>query len=140
MDWSSLYAPGPEIRKYIESVAEKYKVTRYIKLQHELIHARYDEPTGIWHLRIRRTDPETGALEEFDDTANVLMCGIGTLSRWKWPDIEGLKEFKGELMHSANFERGEKTWQEVAEAWKDKRVGVIGLVRALPNYSVAQMC
>ena len=26
----------------------------------------------------------------------------------------------------------EKTWQEVAEAWKDKKVGVIGVVSPVP--------
>ena len=66
---------------------------RYIRLQHEVIHARYDEPTGKWHVRIRRPHPDTGALEEIEDTADVLVTAIGSLSRWKWPDIDGLQNF-----------------------------------------------
>ena len=101
---------------------------RYIHLQHEVTHAQYDESTGKWHVRIRHPNPETGVLEEFEDTADVLVTAIGSLSRWKWPDIEGLQSFKGELHHSAGFDPDDKTWQEVAERWKDKRVGVIGVV------------
>ncbi|KAH9852549.1 FAD/NAD-P-binding domain-containing protein [Lenzites betulinus] len=128
-DWSEFYASGPEIRAHLEEVVEKYKLMRYIRLQHEIVHAQYDEPTGKWHVRVRRPNPETGALEEIEDTADVLLSAIGVLDRWKWPDIEGLKDFKGNLHHTASFEPGPKTWQEVAESegWKDKRVGVVGV-------------
>ncbi|KAH9888553.1 FAD/NAD-P-binding domain-containing protein [Cubamyces lactineus] len=126
-DWSSFYAPGPEIRKYLEGVVHKYKLMRYIKLSHEITNARYDEPTGKWHIRVCRTHTTTGESEEFDDVADVFVNATGPLSRWNWPDIEGLKDFKGELHHSAGFDPGEKTWQEVAKEWKDKKVAVIGI-------------
>ncbi|KAH9888569.1 FAD/NAD-P-binding domain-containing protein [Cubamyces lactineus] len=126
-DWSGFYAPGPEIRAYLEGIVDKYKLMRYIRLRHEVIYARYDEPTGKWHVRIRRPHPDTDVLEEIEDTADVLVTAIGSLSRWKWPDIDGLQGFKGELHHSAGFDPSDKTWQEVAEKWKDKRVGVIGV-------------
>lgn len=107
---------------------DKYKLMRYIKLQHEVIHAQYDEDAGKWHVRVRRPNPETGVPEEIDDTANVLLTALGSLSRWKWPDIDGLQDFKGELHHSAGFDPNDKTWQEVAKAWEGKNVGVIGVV------------
>jgi cation diffusion facilitator CzcD-associated flavoprotein CzcO len=34
----------------------------------------------------------------------VFMTGIGALNEWKWPDIKGLKDFKGPLLHSANWD------------------------------------
>ncbi|KAI0741361.1 FAD/NAD-P-binding domain-containing protein [Daedaleopsis nitida] len=126
-DWSALYAPGPEIQGYLQSVVDDYKLMRYIKLHHEVVRAKYDEPAGKWHITVRRTDRETGASEDFEDIVDVLVPAIGVLSRWQWPNIEGLKEFKGELYHSAGFDPKEKTWQEVADAWKDKKVGVIGV-------------
>ncbi|KZT07847.1 FAD/NAD-binding domain-containing protein [Laetiporus sulphureus 93-53] len=139
-DWSSFYAPGPEIRAYLESVVEKYKLMRYIKLQHRVVHARYDEPTGKWHLRIRRPVPSSSSnpnnegnadvgYEEFADTADILFTGLGSLSRWKWPEIDGLRTFKGQLFHTADFDVGKRTWQEAVEEWqwKDKTVGVIGV-------------
>lgn len=138
-DWSSFYAPGPEIRKYLEGVVHKYKLMRYIKLSHEITNARYDEPTGKWHIRVRRTHTTTGESEEFDDVADVFVNATGPLSRWNWPDIEGLKDFQGELHHSAGFDPGEKTWQEVAKEWKDKKVAVIGIV-SCPGSFLALAC
>ncbi|CCL98306.1 uncharacterized protein FIBRA_00300 [Fibroporia radiculosa] len=132
-NWSSFYAPGPEIQAYLQSVVDKYKLMRYIKLQHRIVHARYDEPTGKWHLRIRRSTPsqqpntEQVDFEEFEDFADILVTGIGSLSRWKWPDIEGLRHFEGSLFHTADFDVGEQTWQEATRNWEDKRVGVIGV-------------
>ncbi|KAI0940653.1 hypothetical protein AcW1_003794 [Taiwanofungus camphoratus] len=132
-DWSSCYAPAHEILSYMRSVVDKYKLMHYIKLQHELVHAQYDEPSGKWHLRIRRPAVRAGAnggppeLEEFEDTADILFTAAGGQSRWKWPDIEGLHDFKGTLFHSANFDVGERSWEDMVTEWADKRVGVIGM-------------
>ncbi|KAI1787759.1 FAD/NAD(P)-binding domain-containing protein [Ganoderma leucocontextum] len=126
-DWSSYFAPGAEICKYIEDVAEKYKVMRYVKLSHEVTHATYDEQTGKWHLRVRRANPETGVFEDIEDVADVLVTAFGALSRWQMPDIPGIKDYKGILHHSAGFDPADKTWQEVVDGWKDKRVGIIGV-------------
>ena len=101
---------------------------RYIKLRHELTHARYDETSGKWHLRVRRPHPATGEPEEITDTADVLFNAFGGLSRWRMPDIEGINTYKGELHHSAGFDPEDKTWQDVVSTWKDKTVGVIGVV------------
>lgn len=127
-DWSAFYAPGTEIHQYLEDVVAKYKLMQYIKLRHELTHARYDELSGKWHIRIRRPNATTGELEEFTDTADVLFTAFGGLSRWRMPDIEGIDTFKGELHHSAGFDPEDKTWQEVVAGWRSKTVGVIGVV------------
>ncbi|EIW55631.1 FAD/NAD-P-binding domain-containing protein [Trametes versicolor FP-101664 SS1] len=126
-DWSAFYASGPEIREHFQEIVDKYRLMRYIRLEHEAVHAQYDAPTGKWRVRVRRPNAETGAMEEFEDSGDVLVTAVGALSRWKWPDIEGLKDFTGELQHSAGFEPGPKTWEEVAERWADKTVGVIGV-------------
>ncbi|KAI0942198.1 hypothetical protein AcW1_002883 [Taiwanofungus camphoratus] len=132
-DWSSCYAPGREILSYLRSVVDKYKLMRYIKLRHQLLHARYHEPSGKWHLRIRRPVSTVGAInnqsdsEDFEDTADILFLAVGGQSRWKWPDIDGLDDFKGTLFHSANFDVGDQPWEEAVEKWHDKKVGVIGV-------------
>ena len=97
---------------------------QYIKLSHEVILARYDEQTGKWHVRVRRTD--TG--EEFEDVADVLITAYGPINRWKMPNIEGLEGFKGEVHHSAGYVPKGKTGDEDANAWGDKKVAVIGAV------------
>ena len=134
-DWSAFYAPGPEILTYLEGVVEKWKLMPYIRLQHELVHARYDEPSGKWHLKVRRPREQGATLgnkqqyEEMEDTADVLFTGIGSLSRWSWPDIEGIHTFKGRLVHSADWDIEGSTWQEGVKDWSNKTVGVIGVVR-----------
>ncbi|KZT07846.1 FAD/NAD(P)-binding domain-containing protein [Laetiporus sulphureus 93-53] len=129
-DWSSFYLPGLETLSYLESVVDKYKLMCYIKLQHRIVEARYDEPMGKWHLCVRH--PRSANLaeeyEESTDSASFFLTGIGILSRWNWPDIDGLQTFEGKLLHSANFDVGNRTWQEATEQWKwkDKKIGVIG--------------
>jgi len=43
---------------------------------------------------------------------------VGFVNNWKWPDIPGREEFKGEMMHTAN-------WRHDV-AYKGKKVAVIG--------------
>jgi cation diffusion facilitator CzcD-associated flavoprotein CzcO len=61
---------------------------------------------------------------EIEDTADVLLLATGGLNRWQWPRIEGLSDFQGTLLHSAN-------WKGEIDEWKDKSVGVIGAVGAI---------
>ncbi|KAJ3795118.1 FAD/NAD-binding domain-containing protein [Lentinula aff. detonsa] len=145
-NWSSFYAPGPEIHGYLKSVVEKFHLDSYIKLRHRLTRAQYDEESGKWNLTIQRPikeeqSPRNGSsqgggqdnLEEIEDTADVLFTGIGSLSRWQWPEIEGLETFQGKVIHSAQWETGEgdsgaKTkWEDTVKNWGDKKIGVIGV-------------
>lgn len=52
------------------------------------------------------------------DWAHVFVNGSGLLNTWKWPDIEGLFDFKGDLMHSAK-------WNHEVD-FKNKTIGIIG--------------
>jgi cation diffusion facilitator CzcD-associated flavoprotein CzcO len=52
------------------------------------------------------------------DWAHVFVNGTGILNSWKWPEIEGLHDFKGGLMHSA-------AWDHSVD-FDGKVVGVIG--------------
>ena len=102
---------------------------RYIKLNHEVVHAQYNEATGKWHVRIRRMYTEEGALpEEFEDVGDVLITAFGAITRWNMPDIPGIANFGGELHHTAGYKPSGKTWEDDLKKWKDKRVGVIGSV------------
>lgn len=114
---------------------EKYKLMRYIRLQHELVHAQYNEETGKWHLKLRRPVYSTPTLDQelryevIEDTADLVFSGVGGLSRWRWPDIDGLTDFDGKVVHSADWDSKDgQTWQNSVEDWKEKRVGVIGVV------------
>ncbi|KAJ6571216.1 FAD/NAD-P-binding domain-containing protein [Mycena capillaripes] len=119
--WSGIYATGPEILANIERVVDKHKIREYIHLKHELTHAKWDAAAAKWTVRIRHNG------EEFEDSCDVLVLCIGSLERWHWPDIAGLKEFKGTLVHSAQWDvGGGAAWEEGVKDWGDKTVGIVG--------------
>ncbi|KAF9011133.1 hypothetical protein BDQ17DRAFT_1387598 [Cyathus striatus] len=128
-DWSAFYAPGAEIRAYLERVVDKYKLWKYIKLQHRITRAHYSESTGKWHLTIKRRKSDQDDWEEFEDTADFIFSGVGGLSRWVWPDIPGLENFKGKVIHSAQWPSGEdgNGLAGLDDSWADKKVAVIGV-------------
>ncbi|PVI07220.1 hypothetical protein DM02DRAFT_513303 [Periconia macrospinosa] len=113
-NWSSLYAPAPEIQAYLEFVTKKYSVGRFIKLSHQITECRWDDATAKWHVSVKNLT--TG--ETINDTSDVLISARGGLNTPAWPQIDGLSTFKGEVMHSA-------TWNQSYD-WENKRVGVIG--------------
>jgi hypothetical protein len=79
-------------------------------------------------LRIRHADAASGGDVEIDDTADVLFLGVGLLSRPKWPDIPGRRDFQGRLLHTAQWDVGDSDGPGVPRDWYDKTVGVIGNV------------
>lgn len=61
-------------------------------------------------------DLHTG--DTVNDSAEFFINAGGVLNNWKWPDIQGLTDFKGKLLHSAAYEEGYPL--------EGKRVAVIG--------------
>lgn len=53
----------------------------------------------------------------YKDDCDILIQATGALNNWKWPNIPGLHDFKGKLLHSA-------TWDEDYEytVWTDLAV------------------
>ncbi|KAF1834525.1 hypothetical protein BDW02DRAFT_598065 [Decorospora gaudefroyi] len=113
-NWSSLYAPAPEIQSYLQDVAEKYSATRFIKLRHEIQACHWNDKTAKWHITVKNL--ATG--ETLQDQADVLISGRGNLNTPSWPEIDGIETFKGAKMHSA-------TWDQSYD-FENKRIGVIG--------------
>ncbi|KIW75704.1 hypothetical protein Z517_10447 [Fonsecaea pedrosoi CBS 271.37] len=117
LNWSSFYAAGPEIHRYLKNVARRYDVERYVKLRHLFLGARWQAADGKWEVEIE--DLESG--RKFTDRADILIRATGILNRWEWPDIPGLRDFKGTLLHSAD----RKSWETPLDP-KGKRIAVIG--------------
>ncbi|EWC48772.1 hypothetical protein DRE_00077 [Drechslerella stenobrocha 248] len=115
--WSRFYASGAEIEEYWKHVAKKYGVYQYTQLNREIIEARFDEARGKWRVKVKKLD--TPEQEVFEDESDVLFSCMGALNQWKWPDIKGLHDFKGKIVHSAN-------WDTNLD-YTDKNVAVIGI-------------
>ncbi|EWG55298.1 hypothetical protein FVEG_13320 [Fusarium verticillioides 7600] len=84
--------------------------------------ARFDEEHGTWHLKIEQTLPD-GSKTIIKDDCDMLLGALGILDRWEYPDIPGLKTFKGRVIHTAD----RKQWDEYTQdKWAGQTVTVIG--------------
>ncbi|GAA5971502.1 hypothetical protein JCM21900_001678 [Sporobolomyces salmonicolor] len=117
--WSKFYAPGPEILKYLQGVAAKYKLDRFIRYRHKLTRAEWNEENAQWSLSFDILGEKDEKIGEKVETADIVIQGMGGLARWDWPDIKGIHDFKGTKLHSAAYPYG-------AENEKGKTVAVIG--------------
>lgn len=109
-----MYAGSDEIFTYFDTFATKYNLHKYCTMKHMVSGARWNESNGGWDVEI--TDLSTGST--FHDQCNILVNAAGLLNAWRWPVIPGLHDFKGTLLHTANYDR--------ATDLAGKHVGIIG--------------
>jgi len=108
--WPDRYAEQPEILKYARHVADRFDLRRDIHFNTRVTYAKFDENKNRWLIK---TDGES----EF--SARFCIMATGCLSVPKIPDIKGLKNFKGELYHTAD-------WPDEGVDFSGKTVGIIG--------------
>ncbi|MFC4127738.1 flavin-containing monooxygenase [Nocardia rhizosphaerae] len=106
--WSRTYATQPEILAYLRSVAARHDVLRHVRLNTELLEARWDEAAEVWRLRTTR-----GEL-----TADYFLCAAGVFAEAKYPSPPGLDTFTGTTFHSLHWDHDHDL--------TGKRVAVIG--------------
>ncbi|KAF4986934.1 hypothetical protein FGRMN_10606 [Fusarium graminum] len=111
-DWSTFYASGAEIWSYIKRTTEKYGLAEHVQFGTNVTHATWDDTLGKWSVDIQQGS------EEKVDECDVLIDGSGFLNNWHWPDIPGLHDFKGKIVHTAD-------WDSLIDV-TDKKVAVIG--------------
>ncbi|KAL2067206.1 hypothetical protein VTL71DRAFT_1630 [Oculimacula yallundae] len=113
-DWPNYYATAEQIHSYMHSVADKYDCNRFIKYKHSVKSAIWNESKGKWAIQVQNGEGAT-----INDEVDVFINAGGVLNNWKWPNIEGIHNFKGKLVHSAR-------WDQECD-FTDKRVAVIGI-------------
>jgi cation diffusion facilitator CzcD-associated flavoprotein CzcO len=94
-DWSRLYPPGSELRQYTLDCAEKYDLVRRTRCGEGVSQATYDEDANVWRVEL-----ESG--EEL--VARYLVSATGLLVIPKMPEIEGIDEFEGKIIHTARWD------------------------------------
>ncbi|KAI1746718.1 hypothetical protein F4782DRAFT_523614 [Xylaria castorea] len=110
--WSEFYSSGEEIQQYIERTVDKYGLREYVKLNSRMVESVWDAVNGKWKLKIN----QQGRIIE--DECDIFISAIGWLNKWEYPKIEGIKNFKGTLMHSAHWDK--------SYDYSGKKVAVIG--------------
>ncbi|SCO55607.1 related to monooxigenase [Fusarium fujikuroi] len=107
--WSKFYASSDEIQGYLKGVAKHFDLERYITFNTKVVSARWSESDSTWTVEL-----EDGSLV----TSEILFNAGGILNHPQIPNIEGLSDFTGPLLHTAS-------WDHSIDL-RGKRVGVIG--------------
>jgi cation diffusion facilitator CzcD-associated flavoprotein CzcO len=119
--WERFYASGEEILGYFQRTVREWGLDRDVRYGVTVKGARWDEGEGVWSLSLERDgegDGEEGKKETWEAEYDVLVSARGILSTWRWPEIEGLGEFKGKKVHSADWDHGFD--------YSGKRIGIVG--------------
>jgi len=106
--WRHWFARGHELKQYAEHVAGTYDLRRHMEFGVRVEGARWDEDEQHWIV----------STSEGTRTATYLMTATGFLSQPRLPDIDGVQEFAGTVVHTAK-------WDDSADL-AGKRVAVIG--------------
>lgn len=108
-NWSRLFSTGAEIKQYADHVADKYDVRRHIRFNTTVEGARWDEDAAIW--RVALADGQTM-------TSRYLITATGFLSQPHTPEIPGIHDFAGKIIHTAN-------WDDSYNP-ANRKIGIIG--------------
>jgi cation diffusion facilitator CzcD-associated flavoprotein CzcO len=66
--WSSFYVSAPEILEYLEDVADKFHLNKYINTRRKVIGARWIQETQKWQVISKRTDGRRNVVSSFGIT------------------------------------------------------------------------
>ncbi|HWU69449.1 MAG TPA: NAD(P)/FAD-dependent oxidoreductase [Stenotrophobium sp.] len=94
-NWSRLYAPGAELKRYAEHVADKYNLRPQMRFNTIVEKAIYNEEDRCWTIYPKDQAPIT---------AGILILATGFLSQPKQPDIPGIESFAGKIIHTADWD------------------------------------
>ena len=110
--WTEYFGRGPEVRKYLRYISEKYGVWKNSRFNHDMKQASFDEARNLWVLKIDTPD----GLKTVE--ANAIISGAGLFATPRIIDFPGRDTFKGKIVHTAR-------WDDELDL-KGKRVAVIG--------------
>ncbi|WKA28035.1 NAD(P)/FAD-dependent oxidoreductase [Bradyrhizobium roseum] len=105
------YIPKDKLANWFEAYVEAMELNFWTETEFE--GGSYDEKEGRWTVTLRRAD---GTKRTMHPRHVVLATGVSGIP--SVPEIAGLKDFSGKVMHSSAYDDGEN--------WKGKRAIVIG--------------
>ncbi|WP_199178110.1 flavin-containing monooxygenase [Mycobacterium hubeiense] len=108
-DWSRLWSGQAEILDYFERCARRYELAPHLKLNTEIVSARWDAATTSWQL-----STANGEQYSFD----VVVSAVGLFTQPAMPNLVEQKPFTGTVMHTAR-------WDHSVDL-TDARVAVLG--------------
>src|SRR3982074_1639903 len=106
-----VYIPKDKLANWFEAYVESMELNDWTGTEFES--GAYDEAEGRWSVVLRRADGSKCAMRPRHVVMATGVSGIPNL-----PDIPGLKNFAGTVLHSSQYGDG--------ETWQDKKALVIG--------------
>ncbi|KAE8692159.1 putative indole-3-pyruvate monooxygenase YUCCA8 [Hibiscus syriacus] len=108
------YPTKGQFIEYLESYAKHFDISP--KFNEGVQSARYDETSGFWRVKTIVTSGSNKT--EFEYICRWLVVATGENAERVVPDIDGLDEFGGEIIHACDYKSGEK--------FQGKKVLVVG--------------
>ncbi|MGW6915248.1 flavin-containing monooxygenase [Kitasatospora sp. NPDC054939] len=93
-DWPRSFSGQPDIRAYLEKVADVFGLRPHLRFGTEVTEARWEEEHTRWRIT-------TGAGQW---TADALVSAAGPLADPQLPDLPGLAAFPGKVFHSSRWD------------------------------------
>ncbi len=119
-EWSERFATQPEILAYINHVADRFDLRRDIRFETQATAMRFDNLSSLWHVQTSRGVPVV---------ARFCIRASGMLSAARMPDLPGLSDFAGQVLHTGS-------WPQAGVDLRGRRVAVIGTgssgIQAIP--------
>ncbi|MGB7180550.1 MAG: NAD(P)/FAD-dependent oxidoreductase [Burkholderiaceae bacterium] len=109
-DWTEHFSPQPETERYLNFVADKFKLRDDIQFETRVKAAHYDDDNPGWWVHLENGDVHR---------TRYLITAVGALSAPTYPRISGINDFKGEAYHTG-------LWPKHPVSFEGKRVAVIG--------------
>jgi cation diffusion facilitator CzcD-associated flavoprotein CzcO len=110
--WSRTYANQPEILAYLETVADDFDLRRHLMLGTSVRRLVWNEEALHWEVTLDSDGADRMVV------ADVVVSAVGLFHSVRYPDIKGLADFSGDLMHTAQ-------WDATVDL-TGKRVAVVG--------------
>ena len=110
--WSRTYASQPEILADLETVADDFDLRRHLMLGTSVRRVVWNEEAQHWDVELA----SEGANRVI--VADVVVSAVGLFGAVRYPDIDGLADFSGEVMHTARW--------DTSVDLTGKRVAIVG--------------
>ncbi|KAJ6023057.1 hypothetical protein N7499_008375 [Penicillium canescens] len=118
-DWSREYPGQEEFHAYLVRIAEKYGLYKYIRFNSTVEEAQWDDNESNWKTSVVVTgEKDSEYSNSYILKSDFLISAVGQLNLPRQPNIPGLEDFQGKMMHSARWD-----WSYDITG---KRVAIIG--------------
>jgi len=108
--WKERFSSQPENLRYLNYVADKFDLRKYMQFNSKVEAMRFDEANDLWRLKI-----EDGR----ELTSRFVIMAVGLLSIPTPPRLKGMEKFKGRSFHTFY-------WPHEPVEMSGKKVAVIG--------------